>query len=174
MLIKLFISFFKIGCLSFGGGLAALPLIEQEIVTQQQWLSINELTDLVGIAQMTPGPIAVNSATFVGLRLSGVLGAIFATLGCITPSIIIISILTYFYYKYSSLPLLKIVLKFLRAAVIALIAVAGIRFFNLFRNDLASVLIFATIFLLLRVTKKNPIIFLLLSGFAGLLIFAVL
>ena len=83
---QLFLSFLQIGMFSFGGGYAALPLIQEQVVTQHGWLSRSEFTDLITISQMTPGPIAVNSATFVGIRLAGFLGALAATFGCILPS----------------------------------------------------------------------------------------
>ena len=90
MLIKLFISFFKVGLFSFGGGYAALPLIQEEVVNLNSWLSISEFNNLITISQMTPGPIAVNSASFVGTRVYGLSGAIVASLGCVTPSFIIV------------------------------------------------------------------------------------
>ena len=85
MLIKLFISFFKVGLFSFGGGYAALPLIQEEVVNLNSWLSISEFNNLITISQMTPGPIAINSASFVGTRVYGLSGAIVASLGCVTP-----------------------------------------------------------------------------------------
>ena len=90
MLIKLFISFFKVGLFSFGGGYAALPLIQEEVVNLNSWLSISEFNNLITISQMTPGPIAINSASFVGTRVYGLSGAIVASLGCVTPSFIIV------------------------------------------------------------------------------------
>ena len=86
--LQLFLSFLQIGALSFGGGYAAMPLIQAQIVTQHSWLTMSEFTDLVTIAEMTPGPIAVNSATFVGTKIAGVPGALAATAGCILPACI--------------------------------------------------------------------------------------
>ena len=94
---NLFTAFFKVGLFSFGGGLAALPLIQAEIVEKYHWLDLGVFTDLVSIAQMTPGPIAINAATFVGLKIGGMSGAIIATLACILPSIIIIFVLLFIY-----------------------------------------------------------------------------
>ena len=101
--IQLFISFLQIGLFSFGGGYAAMPLIQNQVVNLHHWLSLSEFTDLITISQMTPGPIAINSATFVGEKIAGVPGAIVATLGCIMPSIIIVTIIAYFYMKYRDL-----------------------------------------------------------------------
>ena len=84
--LQLFLSFLQVGMFSVGGGYAAMPLIQSQVVEQHGWLTMQEFTDLITIAEMTPGPIAVNSATFVGLRIAQVPGAIIATLGCITPA----------------------------------------------------------------------------------------
>ena len=89
ILYQLFLVFFQVGLFSIGGGLAAIPLIQEQIVTQHAWMTLAEFTDLITIAQMTPGPIAINSATFIGLRLGGPLGAIISTIACILPGAII-------------------------------------------------------------------------------------
>ena len=97
--LNLFLSFLQVGLFSIGGGYAAIPLIQSQVVTANGWLSLSEFTDLVTIAEMTPGPIAINSATFVGIRIAGIPGALIATLGCILPSCIIVSVLAYIYFK---------------------------------------------------------------------------
>ena len=93
--IQLFLSFLQIGAFSFGGGYAAMPLIQSQIVNLHHWLDFKEFTDLITISQMTPGPIAINSATFVGTKIAGIPGAIAATLGCILPSCILVTIIAY-------------------------------------------------------------------------------
>lgn len=108
--LQLFLSFLQVGMFSIGGGYAAIPLIRDQIVTSHAWLTMNEFTDLITIAEMTPGPIAVNSATFVGIRIAGPLGAVIATLGCITPSLLIVSLLAYIYYRYKNVSALQSVL----------------------------------------------------------------
>lgn len=123
--IQLFLSFLQIGALSFGGGYAAMPLIQQQVVDIHGWLTLSEFTDLITISQMTPGPIAINSATFVGTRVGGLGGALCATAGCVLPSCILVSILAWFYLKYRSLSIIQDVLSSLRPAVIAMIASAG-------------------------------------------------
>ena len=100
LLIRLFIAFLKIGTFSFGGGYAMLPFIQNEIVDKNNWININEFMDIIGISQMTPGPIAINSATFVGYKLSGVLGSIMATLGVVFTSFILVSIINKMLEKY--------------------------------------------------------------------------
>ena len=124
--LQLFLSFLKIGLFSFGGGYAALPLIQGQVVTAHGWLSTGEFTDLITISQMTPGPIAVNSATFVGIKIAGLFGAFVATLGCITPSCIIVTLLAWLYMKYRNLSAMQQILTSLRPAVVAMIASAGI------------------------------------------------
>ena len=95
ILLELFFSFLQIGAFSFGGGYAAMPLIQAQVVTKYHWLSMTEFTDLITISQMTPGPIAVNSATFVGTKIAGVPGALVATMGCTLPSCIIVTPVSY-------------------------------------------------------------------------------
>ena len=92
---QLFFSFLQVGLFSVGGGYATMPLIQSQVVEQHPWLTLQEFTDLITISQMTPGPIAVNSATFVGIRIAGIPGALIATLGCITPALILVSLLAY-------------------------------------------------------------------------------
>ena len=124
--LQLFLSFLQIGMFSFGGGYAAMPLIQGQVVTAHHWLSMEEFTDLITISQMTPGPIAINSATFVGTKIAGTGGALAATFGCILPSCIIVTCIARLYLKYRNLALLQGILNSLRPAVVALIASAGI------------------------------------------------
>ena len=98
--LQLFWSFLQIGLFSFGGGYAAMPLIQNQVVAVHGWLTQREFTDLVTISQMTPGPIAINSATFVGSKIAGTGGSLAATIGCILPSCIIVSLLAYMYMNY--------------------------------------------------------------------------
>lgn len=173
--LQLFLSFLQIGMFSFGGGYAAMPLIQGQVVTLHGWLTISEFTDLITISQMTPGPIAVNSATFVGMKIAGIPGAVVATAGCILPSCIIVTILARLYLKYRNLDLLQGVLKSLRPAVVAMIASAGILILKnafwgseesiaLTGTEWSMVLIFAICVLLLRKTKLNPIWVMVLAG----------
>lgn len=124
--LELYWSFFQIGLFSFGGGMAAIPLIQAQVVDLHAWLTLTEFTDLITIAEMTPGPIAVNGATFVGIQVAGILGAIIATLGCITPSCIIALTLAWVYSKYNKGFVLQGILSGLRPAIVALIASAGV------------------------------------------------
>lgn len=131
MIFKLFLSFLQIGLFSVGGGYAAIPLIQSQIVDVHGLMTMAEFTDLITIAEMTPGPISINAATFVGTRLAGLPGAIICTLGCILPSFFICLTLAYFYYKYRKFTGVQTVLSALRPAVVALIASAGLSILTL-------------------------------------------
>lgn len=124
--LQLFFAFLQIGAFSFGGGYAAMPLIQAQVIDKYGWLTIKDFTDLVTIAEMTPGPIAVNSATFVGNRIAGIPGARVATFGVILPSCIFVSVLAWLYNKYRQLTLMQGILKSLRPAVVAMIFSAGL------------------------------------------------
>ena len=173
--VQLFWSFIQIGLFSFGGGYAAMPLIQGQVVTTHGWLSMAEFTDLITISQMTPGPIAVNSATFVGLKIAGVPGAVVATLGCILPSCIIVTILAKLYLKYRKLDMLQGILHSLRPAVVAMIASSGVLILitAFWGNEQTTLLdtkwvmvgIFMFALLLLRKTKFNPISVMIMAGF---------
>ena len=173
--LQLFFSFLQIGMFSFGGGYAAMPLIQGQVVTLHGWLTISEFTDLITISQMTPGPIAVNSATFVGMKIAGIPGAIVATAGCILPSCVIVTILARLYLKYRNLDLLQGVLKSLRPAVVAMIASAGILILkdafwengesmSFAGTEWSMVMIFGICVLLLQKKKMNPIWVMVLAG----------
>lgn len=180
---QLFWSFFNVGLFSIGGGYAALPLIQEQVVEQHGWLSMSEFVDVLTISQMTPGPIAINSATFVGTRIAGLPGAIIATIGCVTPSCIIVLFMAYLYKKYKNLPIVKSILSGLRPAVVALIATAGVGILlialwgeNPLRIapdtvDWPSGAILLLCFLGIRRFKLNPIYAMLASGLLGGVIF---
>ena len=172
--LQLFWAFFQIGLFSFGGGYAALPLISQQVISTYHWISQNTFTDLITISQMTPGPIAVNSSTFVGQYVAHLPGALIATFGCILPSCILVSLLAYFYVKYRHMEGLQMVLNTLRPAVIALILTSGITiltqaFFQESHIDLQQInwiqgsIFIICMYLLLR-KKKDPIIVMLFAG----------
>ena len=129
--LRLFWSFFQVGLFTIGGGMASLPLIENQVVNYNNWLTIGEFTDLITISQMTPGPIAINSATFVGTRIAGFPGALIATLGFVTPSCIIMGFLAYIFEKYKTLSTIQGILAGLRPAVVAMIASAGLSILGL-------------------------------------------
>ncbi len=126
ILADLFCSFFQIGLFSIGGGYAAMPLIEHQVVDLHPWLTITQFADIMTIAEMTPGPIAINSATFVGIRVAGLAGALVATAGCVLPSCVIVMLLAFVYYHFRGLGAVKAFLLGVRPAVVAMIASAGL------------------------------------------------
>ena len=175
--VQLFLSFLQIGAFSFGGGYAAMPLIQEQIVERHPWLSIGEFTDLITLSQMTPGPIAVNSATFVGVKLAGIPGAIAATAGCILPSCILVVLLAKIYLKYRNVQAFQSVLSTLRPVVVAMIANAGISILiSAFwgENGISKiteicpdmVVIFVVAFYLLKKKQANPILVMIACGVA--------
>ena len=179
--LQLFLSFLQIGALSFGGGYAAMPLIQQQVVDLHGWLTLSEFTDLITISQMTPGPIAVNSATFVGTRIAGVTGALVATAGCVLPSCLLVSLLAWAYLRWRNLSLIQQILKALRPAVIAMIASAGVAILvtALWSEaaltgisqvisivNVRAIVIFAGCLVLLIKYKRNPILVMVLAGVA--------
>lgn len=124
--LELFWIFIQIGAFSFGGGYAVLPMIQKYVVEQQQWITLGELADITSISQMTPGPIAINAATFVGVKVAGIWGGVIATIGCVLPSFILLIILAHYFFKHSNLHFIQNILKGLRPAIVSLIALAAI------------------------------------------------
>ena len=180
--LQLFWSFFQVGLFSIGGGYASMPLIQNQIVDIHHWLTLTEFTDLITISQMTPGPIAINSATFVGTRIAGFVGAIIATIGCILPACVIVSILGFLYFKYKNLSIIQGVLGGLRPTIVALIAAAGLTILilcfwgdggsiNLKSTDYIATGIFLLGLFVLRRWKINPIYVMLGSGIIGSVIY---
>lgn len=174
MLLELFLSFFQVGLFSVGGGYVAIPLIQQQVVTQHGWITMSIFNDLVTIAEMTPGPIGINAATFVGVRVAGLPGAIIASLGFILPSLIIVSLLCWLYYRYQKVEMMQSILGGLRPAVVALIASAalGIAMQAIFGSvrpllsqiDWLALVLMIAAFVALRVLKWHPILTMLLCG----------
>lgn len=183
ILLELFWSFFQIGLFSIGGGYAAMPLIQNQTVEHHQWLTMTQFADIMAIAEMTPGPIAINSATFVGIQVAGIPGALIATIGCVLPSSIIVMTLAFLYYRYREFSLVNGALAGLRPAVIAMIASAGLSLFNMAifgqqyfpdnpsNFDFVAIVIFVTALLLLKIYEVNPIKVMITSGIAGLFLY---
>jgi chromate transporter len=183
ILLSLYWSFFQIGLFSIGGGYAALPLIQNQVVDIHSWLTMTEFADVVTLSQMTPGPIAINAASFIGIRMGGIPGAVIATLGCITPSVLISLILAYVYYRYRELSTFQGVMRGLRPAVVALITSAGISLVllafwkgetvtaDLSKLDLLSVAIFAIALFILRKWKVSQIVIMIGAGIIGLVVY---
>lgn len=171
-----FLAFFKIGLFGFGGGYAMLSLIQHEVVEAHQWISVAEFTDIVAISQTTPGPIAFNTATYIGYTattqlgytaLQGVVGSAICTLAVSLPSMIIMSLICHFFVKFRNNSWVEAVLKMLKPAVIGLIAAAALLLMN-GRNftDYKSWLIFTIVFVA-SLKKADPILLIVLAGVAG-------
>lgn len=126
ILVELFLAFLQIGATAFGGGYAALPLIQQVIVNDHQWLTMTEMVDVVTISQMTPGPIAINAASFVGAKIFGLTGSVVATFGTVVPQTTLMLILGYFMFGGKKIGFLDKMLKGLRPGIVGLIATAAL------------------------------------------------
>lgn len=169
-----------------GGGYAAIPLIQEQIVNIHHLMTLEEFSDLITVAEMTPGPISINSATFVGMRIAGIPGVLLCSIGCIIPSFAICLTLAYFYYKYRTVSGVQVVLGSLRPAVVALIASAGasILMLGLFQAELEAVvlgnlkyvelIIFIVALFLLRKFKLSAITIILGSGVVGTIVYTLM
>ena len=184
ILFQLFLSFAKVGLFCIGGGYASMPLIQNEVVDGHHWITMHEFVDIFTISQMTPGPIGINAATFVGAKIAGIMGAIAATAGFVFPSVIIMLLMAYLYFKYGDLGIIRGVLNGLRPAVVALIASAGVGIMtlafwdkadlpiSLAETNIRGVVIFLISMGLIYSGKMGTIKVLLLSGVLGLVIFS--
>jgi len=179
ILLQLYLSFALVGLFTIGGGYASLPLIREQAVTLHGWLTMTEFTDLLTIAEITPGPIAINSATYVGTKVAGVPGAVVATLGFVTCPFIVVSVFYHLYKKYREMSLMQGILSGLKPAVVALIASAGLSILilalwgegsvALAQTNLLSLALVAAGFFVLRRWKPNPIFVIFGCGVIGLL-----
>jgi len=179
--LQLFYTFFKIGLFGFGGGYAMLSMIQGEVVSRYEWLTPQEFTDIVAISQMTPGPIGINSATYVGYQATGsVLGSVIATAAVVLPSFILMLTISKFFLKYQHHPLVASVFAGLRPAVVGLLAAAALVLMNVenFGSPTQSTYQFAiscALFLVAFIAtfkyKANPILLILLCGLVGLIVY---
>lgn len=175
--LELFLCFFQIGIMSMGGGYVVIPLVQNQVVLSRGWLTMAQFTDLVTIAEMTPGPISLNAATFVGNQMAGVLGGIVASIGCIAPSCIIVSIMAYVYFRYKDLWVVNGFLKGVRPAVAAFVASAGVSILrtalfgggavSLMTLNMQALVSFLLCLAVLRTKKVNPIFVMLGAGVLG-------
>ena len=172
-LITLYTVFFKIGLFSFGGGYAILPLIQKEVVEIHNWITVSQFTDIVAVSQVTPGPISINASTYVGYLVTGdVTGATVATLGLITPSIIIMIIFSRFFLKFKDNKYISNAFTGLRVVVVGLILSATLLLMD--KNnfiDFKSIIIFLVTIVLFLKWKINPIIITIIAAIAGIIIY---
>ncbi|WP_265457841.1 chromate transporter [Enterococcus sp. HY326] len=184
MIWQLYWNFLKIGLFSIGGGYAIIPLIQAEVVEKNGWITQKVFTDVITISQMTPGPLAVNTSTFVGMQLAGVLGALVATLGAITAGVIISMALYQFFQSHQESVLVGNIFQGLKAASVGLIASAALTIILLtfygsselssipwLNIDFKALILFAIAFFALKKYKVNPILLMCVAGVIGLIIY---
>jgi chromate transporter len=171
VIFELFISFFKIGAFSFGGGYAMLPLIEKEIIDIHGWLTTTEFIDILAVSEMTPGPIAINSATFLGYKVAGVMGSITATIAVVLPSFIVMSLIFHFIAKFKNTPYVEWIFSGIRPVVLGLIAAAAITVGKNAFIDIKSVIIAIILFYLVSFKKLNAILAIVLAGIFGIILY---
>lgn len=171
LIFRLFFTFLKIGTFSFGGGYAMIPFIESEIISANGWITMSDFTNIIAIAEMTPGPIAINSATFVGYSVSGLSGALAATLGVVFPSFILGSILSKYFYKFKGSPILQKALEGIRPIVLALIISATVSVSKHSFIGVKDIAIFVLVMLGLYKYKLHPILAIAISAIAGIMLY---
>lgn len=172
IIFQLFIAFFKIGMFSFGGGYAMIPLIEKEVVRVNMWLTLSQMVDIISVSQMTPGPIAINLATFVGYKTAGFLGSLFATFGVVLPSFVIVLFIAKFYSKFKEWEVVQRVFKGIRPMTVALIGSAAFLIAQTSLVDVKTVSIGVVSLLVLKYTKVSLILVILAAGFSGMILFS--
>ncbi len=182
-IVILLVSFLQIGLFSIGGGYATIPLIQEQVVDLHHWLTLKEFTDIITISQMTPGPLAVNASTFVGMRIAGIFGAIVATLGCIISGFILSIILYKFFKKHKDIDIISSILKGLRSisvgliiastSTILLITFLGSQWLDVkvLNFNITAIFVFIISLFLLRKYKINPISIIILTGIVGLFLY---
>ena len=170
LLAQLFVSFAKIGVMTFGGGLAMLPMLERELVESKKWVTTEEILDYYAVGQCTPGIIAVNTATFVGYKMSKVLGAIASTLGVVFPSVVIISVIAAVLSNFADIPAVQHAFSGIRIAVCALIASAVIKLAKSNVKSLVQIIIAVCAFIIIAVFGASPVVVVVASAIAGLLL----
>lgn len=171
VLTKLFISFFKIGAFSFGGGYAMLPLIEEEVIQLNNWITTSEFIDILAISEMTPGPIAINAATFLGYKIAGLMGSAVATFAVTLPSFIIMTIIFFSINKFKDSPYVAWIFDGIRPVVLGLILAAAINIGRTTLVDFKSIAMAVSLFYLVNFKKLNPILAIVIAGIAGIILY---
>lgn len=169
-LIDLYFLFAKLGLMNFGGGYTMFPILQREIIEKRHWITEEELTDYYAIGQCTPGVIAVNTATFIGYKRKGSLGGIFATLGFVTPSAILISIIAAFIGNFSDLPVVKNAFAGIRVCVAMLILNTAIKLLKTSIIDIKTLIIFVLVLGFSIFTNISPVLFIIIAGISGIVL----
>jgi chromate transporter len=170
-LAELFFIFARIGVLTYGGGYAILPVIERELITKKKWVTMEEVMDYYTIAQVTPGIIMVNTATFIGYKRKGPLGGVIATLGVIFPSLILITFVAAFLTNYAEIPAVRHAFGGIRVAVGALITDTVIKMMKGVFKDFKALAIFVIVLGLSAVLSASPVLLVAAAGLAGFLLY---
>lgn len=170
LLIELFFTFAKIGLFTFGGGYAMLPMLQKEVVENKKWSTEAEIMDYFAIGQVTPGVIAVNTSTFVGYKLKGLIGALIATLGMIIPSLIIITLIAAFLKNFADYPTVQHAFNGLRACVCVLIFDSVVKMVKKSVTDIFCLIVFLTVIILSITNILSPAILVVLAGISGFLV----
>lgn len=167
MLLQLFLSFAKIGAFSFGGGYAMIPLISREVVESRGWLSMPEFIDVIALSQATPGPVGINSATYVGYKIGGFWGSVAATTGVVVPSFIIMVILGHLFFRFSDVGFVKDMFRGIRPVVVALILAAAISVMSTSVTGVIPALVAGAVIAGILALNIDPVLLLLASGVLG-------
>ncbi len=168
MLLRIFAEFFKIGAVTFGGGQAMLPILQHELVTKYAWIPVERFLYFVSVAEVTPGPVALNMATFIGFELKGVLGSVFATLGVVLPSFVVILVIAKATQRFKENKIYKRFMTGVRPVIIALLANAVYLISMRGFKGYAPFIMAVSIFLVFKFWKKNPVLLLLIAGVLGI------
>ncbi|MBQ2596799.1 MAG: chromate transporter [Oscillospiraceae bacterium] len=169
-LLSLFLSFAKVGVMTFGGGYAMIPILEREIVENRKWASSEELMDYYAVGQCTPGVIAVNTATFIGYRVAGPAGGVAATLGVVFPSVVIICLIAGILTNFADIPAVKSAFTAIRVCVCVLIFNAVVKLWKGAIKDKAGLVLFLIVFVLSLFFDISPVVFVLFCALAGLVL----
>ncbi len=167
--IKLFLTFAKVGVMTFGGGYAMLPILQREVVESKKWATDEEIMDYFAIGQCTPGVIAVNTATFIGRRLKGIMGGIMATLGVVFPSIVIITIIAAFISNFAHLEIVQNAFSGIRVCVCVLIINAIIKLWKSAIKDILTLIIFLLTFIGMTFINLSPVVYVIIFGITGII-----
>ena len=177
-LISLFLTMFKIGLFTFGGGYAMISIIEREIVEKKKWIDGKEYLDIIAIAESTPGPIAINSATYIGSKIAGFFGSVFATLGVVLPSFIIIYVISFFFEAFLALEWVRYAFNGIQVCVVYLILSAGLKMFRQLKTTIFNVVVFiislgCLVAFSLFSIKFSSIFYILIGGILSLFLYLI-
>lgn len=167
--LELFLTFLKIGAFTFGGGYAMIPLIQKEVTEKKKWLTEDDLMEMVAIAESTPGPIAINAATYVGYRVGGILGAVLSTLGVVIPSFLIITLIAFVFNKYMDNPIVKNAFWGIRIAVLALIIKALITMIKQCPKNYLSYTVAVLALIAVAFFNINALVVIVIAGVSGII-----